>query len=117
MIKTKSVYGPVEDGDGERMLVTRYWPRGLSRGRLSLTDRLPELAPSVGLLRDWQAGTVSWAQYRRRYLEDMHGQGARIRELARNAASRTLTLLCIEREGDPHCHRHLLKELIEQGER
>ena len=28
MFKTKSVYDPAEDGDGERILVTRYWPRG-----------------------------------------------------------------------------------------
>ena len=101
VIKTKSVYDPVEDGDGERMLVTRYWPRGVSRERLSLTDRLPELAPSVGLLRDWKAGTISWAQYKSRYLAEMRGQTARIQELARRAESNTLTLLCIEREGDP----------------
>ncbi len=37
MIKTKSAYDPVEESDGERILVSRYWPRGLSKKRLSLT--------------------------------------------------------------------------------
>jgi len=30
MVKTKSVYDPVEDGDGDRILVSRYWPPSVS---------------------------------------------------------------------------------------
>jgi len=43
MVKTKSVYDPVESDDGERILVTRYWPRGLSKERLSLSARMLEV--------------------------------------------------------------------------
>jgi uncharacterized protein YeaO (DUF488 family) len=51
MVKTKSVYDPVEESDGDRILVTQYWPRGISKERLRLTEYRKELAPSVGLLK------------------------------------------------------------------
>ena len=114
MIKTKSVYDPAEKADGQRILVTRYWPRGLFRERLSLTNYLKDLAPSVELLRDWKAGQISWAEYEGCYCQEMRQQRAKIEELAIRASSTTITLLCIEREDNPHCHRHLLKGLIER---
>ena len=47
MIKTKSVYDPVEKADGVRILVTRYWPMFYSRKRLQLTDWVKDVAPSI----------------------------------------------------------------------
>ncbi len=46
MVKTKCLYDPVEESDGDRILVTRYWPRGVSKERLSITDWLRNLALS-----------------------------------------------------------------------
>jgi len=39
MVKTESVYDPVEGTDGHRILVTRFWPRGISKARLSAAKR------------------------------------------------------------------------------
>jgi len=114
MVKTKSVYDPVEPDDGERILVTRYWPRGLSKERLSLAARMREVAPSVELLRDWKAGKISWAEYETRYFKEMASQTEKIRDLAQQSRHNTITLLCFERENNPHCHRYLLKKLIER---
>jgi uncharacterized protein YeaO (DUF488 family) len=113
MIKTKSVYDPVEKTDGERILVTRYWPRGLSHKRLALTDRIKDLAPSIELLNDWKRSSITWQEYEKRYLEEMSTQTEKIEELAKRAKRGIITLLCIEPEDNPHCHRHLLKRLIE----
>jgi len=44
----------------------------------------------------------------------MSTQNSKIRELAKRAASGTITLLCFEKEENPCCHRHLLKKLIDQ---
>jgi len=113
VIKTKSVYDPAEPTDRDRFLVSRYWPRGISKERLRLTCWLRELAPSVQLLRDWKDGRISWEEYTRRYHQEMSDQQDRIAELAERSRSATITLICVEREEDPHCHRHLLKGLIE----
>ncbi len=114
MVKTKSVYDPVEESDGQRILVSRYWPRGLSRERLSLTEHLKEVAPSVELLHDWKASNISWNEYKNRYYKEMAQQQETISKLAKKASDKTITLLCFEREENSHCHRHLLKKLIEK---
>ena len=115
MVKTKSVYGPVEESDGQRILVSRYWPRGLSRERMSLTEHLKGVAPSVELLQDWKTSNITWPEYKKRYHQEMTLQQEMIRKLAIMASDKTITLLCFEREENPHCHRHLLKELIEKS--
>ena len=115
MAKTRSVYNPVEKSDGERILVTRYWPRGISKERLAITEWLRDLAPSVELLKDWKNGNITWEEYVVRYHKEMSTQKEKIAELAERAKRSTITLLCFEREGDPHCHRYLLKDLIESN--
>jgi uncharacterized protein YeaO (DUF488 family) len=115
MVKTKSVYDPVEESDGQRILVSRYWPRGLSREKLSLTEHLKDAAPGVELLQDWKKGNISWGEYKKRYHQEMLQQHETISKLAKMASDKTITLLCFEREENPHCHRHLLKDLIEKS--
>jgi len=114
MVKTKSVYDPVEESDGDRILVARFWPRGRSRKDLRLTEWVRELGPSVKLLTDWKQGDISWQEYEKRYLEEMSSQEEKIKELANRANIKTVTLLCFEKEDNPCCHRHLLKRLIEK---
>jgi uncharacterized protein YeaO (DUF488 family) len=113
MIKTKSVYDRIEESDGDRILVTRFWPRGRSKKDLQLTEWLRELGPSVKLLKDWKKGDICWEVYEARYSEEMLAQQEKIRELAKRARHKTITLLCFEKEDDPCCHRHLLKKLID----
>ena len=114
MVKTKSVYDPVKESDGERTLVTRYWPRPLSKTQVAYANWLRNLAPSKDLLRDWKKEKISWKQYTARYHEEMRSQKEAIRDLANRAKRGTISLLCFEKENDPCCHRHLLKKLIER---
>lgn len=112
MVKTKCLHDPPDPSDGERILVTRFWPRGISKARLRLTAWMRELAPSTTLLWDWKKGRISWDEYIVRYRAEMILQASLIKTLADRAKEHTVTLLCFEREGNPHCHRHLLKALI-----
>ena len=112
MVNTKSVYDPAEESDGKRFLATRYWPRGISKKQLKTTDWIRELAPSKELLQDWKNNSVTWQEYELRYFKEMENKQEFIQELADLAASGTITLLCFEKEDNPHCHRHLLKNLL-----
>jgi len=114
MIKTKSVYDPAEESDGERILVSRFWPRGISKESLSLSQWLLALAPSKALVKDWKTGSLTWAEYQNHFNGEMAAHQEEIEALAKRSKSSTITLLCYEREGDPHCHRHLLKRMIEE---
>lgn len=58
-------------------------------------------------------------EYRTRYLQEMEGQSEPIRQLAQlSVAGETITLLCSSAcVEEQHCHRTLLKQLIEEQAR
>ena len=64
-VKTKRVYEPVAKADGTRVLIMRYWPRGIRKEKVDIWLR--ELAPIIPLLRAFLDGKITWAQYRPRY--------------------------------------------------
>ena len=110
-VRAKRVYDPPAGADGARVLVMRLWPRGIRKDRVDLW--LKELGPVVPLLRAYRAGTLGWAEYRRRYLDGLARPEAqeavdRVRQLALKG---TVTLLC----GCPdeaRCHRSLLQKYL-----
>jgi uncharacterized protein YeaO (DUF488 family) len=80
----------------------------------------PNLGPSRELLAAFHANNsspISWPQYRQRYLVEMKAQKPLIQSLADRAKSgETITLLCSSAcTRESHCHRSLLRELIEQA--
>jgi uncharacterized protein YeaO (DUF488 family) len=99
MVKAKCLYDPVDVSDGERLLVTRYWPRGVSKKQLS-AQWLKNLAPSEKLVSDWKKKKrkISWEEYTLRHHEEMRGQREPIKKLAQRAKRGTITLLCYERD-------------------
>ena len=115
-VKTKRIYEPATPGDGTRVLIMRYWPRGIRKEKVDVWLR--ELAPVIPLLRSYLDGKITWAQYRPRYfagLERPEAQAAaaEARALARKGP---ITLLC--GCADPRrCHRTLLqKHLLDSAE-
>lgn len=116
MVRTKSFNDPIEESDGTRIRVTRRPYRRRKNTPPFIMEKELDPAPSAELLEDWKDKVISWEEYEKRYLEEMSGrsQQEKIKELAERSKHETITLLCFEPEDDPHCHRHLLKKLIEK---
>jgi uncharacterized protein YeaO (DUF488 family) len=128
MFKTKSVHSKIEpESDGLRILVARGRGRGLPGNRYDVW--MANLGPSEQLRDAILAGKISWKEYSRRYLEELrasdgidrrnkqiknHGQKFTLRLLQYLARQQTITLLCHCAEDESHCHRHLLKALLEK---
>jgi len=117
-LKTKRWNDPREEDDGYRLLVCRYRPRGVARKDETWDGWCAALAPSRLLHADYYGKNgppISWDQFRERYLEEMKEQKDLIEELAmRNGEGKTTTLLCSSACVDAsHCHRTLLRQLIE----
>lgn len=126
MIKTKSVYSPIHSSqDGLRILATRFRGRGLRKTRYDIW--MPNLGPSEQLLAGFQAGKISWSDFSRRYRAELreggsidrrnrliknHGQKFTLRLLQELGRYGPVTVLCHCDEGEPHCHRHLLKKVL-----
>ena len=127
MVRTKSVHSPIEPRkDGIRILAARFRGRGLPKGRYDVW--MANLGPSEKLLRDVQRGSVSWPEFRRRYHKELfeggtadarnrtiknHGQKFTLRLIQHLAKMQPVTLLCHCAEDERHCHRHILKTVLE----
>jgi uncharacterized protein YeaO (DUF488 family) len=116
-IHTRRWDDPPGSGEGLRILITRYRPRGLPKSAETWDLWQPNLAPSKDLHSAAYAKVglgISWDTYRIRYLTEMRQQTAAIAELAERVRSgQTLTLLCSSQcDRESRCHRSLLRELI-----
>lgn len=113
MLKTKSIYDPPADGDGLRLLVTRYWPRGV---RKEAVDRwFRDLGPEPELIKEWKAGEITWGEFKKRYKAEYRSEEkkrllAELKELVEGLKGKDATLFCTCRE--EHCHREILKDML-----
>jgi uncharacterized protein YeaO (DUF488 family) len=119
-ILTKRWNDPRDPGDGYRLLISRYRPRGVAKGDETWDAWDPALGPSKALhaaVYTSSASPVAWPVYRSRYLAEQRANETRIAALAeRVRAGETITLLCSSAcERETRCHRSLLKELIDRA--
>ncbi len=117
-IKTRRWNDPREPDDGFRLLVCRYRPRALPKKDETWDSWCKDLGPSKELHADFygkHGEPIDWDTYRRRYLEEMEAREDLIDELAQMVAEgKSITLLCSSACVDEkHCHRSLLRHLIE----
>ena len=129
MIRTKSVFSPIEPSkDGLRILATRFRGRGLPASRYDVW--MANLGPSEALLRAVLTGKIPWVEFSRRYRKELfeggtidrrnrtiknHGQKFTLRLLQNLAKRQTITVMCHCAEDELHCHRHILRKMLESG--
>jgi uncharacterized protein YeaO (DUF488 family) len=112
-LKTKSIYDEKVKSDGVRILVTRFYPRGIKRTHFDLWFR--NASPEAALLKKYKTGALNWREFSKRFKEQLRASLESKKavqdliELLREG--KTVTLLCYEREGQ-NCHRYLLKSAI-----
>ena len=111
MVKIKRVYDDPERGDGERILVDRLWPRGLSKRAAAVDQWMKELGPSDELRKWFGHDPARWREFRRRYLTELKGQRETLSALARKSKRETLTLLFAARDTE-HNNALVLKQAI-----
>ncbi len=117
-IRTKRWNDRRERADRFRLLICRYRPRGVRKEDETWDAWCPDLGPSRDLHAAFYGKSgppIGWDEYRQRYLDEMKAQEELIDELAQMLREgKTITLLCSSAcEDATHCHRTLLKELIE----
>ncbi|MBE9528110.1 MAG: DUF488 family protein [Proteobacteria bacterium] len=118
MINLGSIYSASlssSSGGGLRILVTRYWPRGVKKESIDLW--LKGLGTEKGLIAEWKAGGLDWDDFSRRYLSGLESDEAKsalaiLRDAIKGAGEEPVTLLCTCKEGE-QCHRELLKRVLE----
>ena len=71
MIYVKRVYLPVGHADGNRFLVDRLWPRGISKDKLHYDAWFKDVAPSNGLRGWYKHDPVKWEDFKGRYFAEL----------------------------------------------
>jgi len=125
MLKTKSVYSPVAENDGLRILATRFRGRGMSSTLYDVWT--PALGPSEQLLKAVQSEKIAWSAFTRDFKKELfldgpidsrnktiknHGQKSTLRLIKAMAREGNVTLMCHCDEDAKQCHRHILREVI-----
>jgi uncharacterized protein YeaO (DUF488 family) len=116
-VVVKRVYEPPSRRDGERVLVDRLWPRGLTKTRAALDEWLRDLAPSDELRRWYHARPHQWQTFRKRYLKELSHPAAQdaLRRLYLLAHKRTPLTLLFASKNETQNNATVLKELLDGG--
>ena len=72
-LAVKRIYEPPAPDDGQRVLVDRIWPRGVSKKDAALALWLKDIAPSDELRKWFGHEPARWAEFRERYRVELDG--------------------------------------------
>jgi uncharacterized protein YeaO (DUF488 family) len=92
-VKTKSAREPAAAADGDRVLVDRLWPRGVSKEEARIDEWAKEVAPSDELRRRFAHEASRFDDFRRRYVTELQERREQLTELRRRARRGRLTLV------------------------
>jgi uncharacterized protein YeaO (DUF488 family) len=114
MIKLKRAYEKPAKDDGERILVERLWPRGVTKEQAKLDLWLKEIAPSAELRKWFGHDPDKWVEFRRRYLKELGQKADLIKLLKRKAKEGTITLVYAARD-EAHNGALVLQQLLQKS--
>jgi uncharacterized protein YeaO (DUF488 family) len=114
MIKLKRAYEKPARDDGERILVERLWPRGLTKLQAKVDLWLKDVAPSTELRKWFGHDPDRWDEFRRRYRKELRGKEDLIKLLKRKAKAGTITLIYAARD-EEHNGALVLKQFLQKG--
>jgi uncharacterized protein YeaO (DUF488 family) len=112
-IRVKRVYDKPDKTDGQRVLVDRVWPRGLTKEEARIDQWLKEIAPTAALRKWFGHDPARWTEFKKRYAKELNDRPEKIEQLAREARKRTVTLLFGAQDIE-HNNAVALKEYIEK---
>ena len=98
MIRIKRVYDPPEPTDGNRILVDRLWPRGLSRAGARVDVWAKQVAPSTELRQWYGHDAAKWPQFQARYLAELRENPQAVERLLQEIGEEPVTLLFASRD-------------------
>ena len=99
-VRVRRVYDPPDPADGQRVLVDRLWPRGLSKSAAALDEWVKAVAPSDELRRWYGHEASKFREFRERYQAELQApeRADALAHLRQLAGSGPLTLLTATRD-------------------
>lgn len=114
MVTIKRVYEAPDAADGQRFLIDRLWPRGISKAKAQLDGWLRDVAPSTGLRQWFGHDPALWPEFQRRYRTELDGEPERWRPLLDAAQKGDVTLVYAARDQEHNDAVVLRQYLLEK---
>lgn len=110
-VRLKRPYEPPAASDGTRVLIDRLWPRGVRKDAAALDLWLKDIGPSTEL-RKWFGHEPSrWAEFRRRYADEI-AQKPQLLPQLRDIARQGVLTMVYSANDEQHNDALVLQELI-----
>ena len=113
-LRLKRVYEPAVSADGVRVLVDRLWPRGLSKEKAGVDHWMKDIAPSAELRKWFGHDPERWAEFRRRYMQELRHDAELLEQLRDMASKQTVTLV-FGAHDEEHNDAVVLQEMLLKG--
>ena len=110
-LRLKRAYEAAAAEDGERFLVDRLWPRGVTKKELRLAGWLKDAAPSSGLRKWFGHDPARWEEFRKRYLAELESRPEALKPLHDSLATGAVTLVYGARDTE-HNHAVVLRDFL-----
>lgn len=92
-VALKRAYEPAASDDGQRVLVDRLWPRGVSKDKAAIDLWLKEIAPSTGLRQWFGHDPARWEEFQRRYRAELDANTEIVAQLTQAIRAGKTTLI------------------------
>jgi uncharacterized protein YeaO (DUF488 family) len=112
-IRIRRAYEAPGADDGERVLIDRIWPRGLSKEKAAIDRWMKELSPSTGLRKWYGHDPERFDAFRRRYRDELMDNEAALAELVALCRKGAVTLVFAARD-ESRSNAAVLKELLDE---
>lgn len=91
--KLKRVYEDPDTADGQRVLVERLWPSGLTKDKAQVDLWMKDIAPSTQLRKWFDHNPDKWTEYKKRYRAELKDNAEQVTELTKQICKKTTTLV------------------------
>ena len=114
-LSIKRIYAAAEEIDGQRILVDRLWPRGVSRSDAAIDAWEKEVAPSPALRNWFDHNPVRFPEFSRRYRAELDANPGPVERLRAALHEHDLTLVYAARDERCNHARVLADYLVGKG--
>lgn len=112
-ITIKRVYEEPSKEDGERILIDRLWPRGLTKEKAKIGLWLKEIAPSTELRKWFGHDPSKWNEFKKRYIAEIKKNKDVLAQLEGQLKDGKITLVYGAKD-EEHNDAVVLKEYLEK---
>jgi uncharacterized protein YeaO (DUF488 family) len=92
-VEIKRVYERPAKEDGQRILVDRLWPRGLTKQKAGVDIWLKEIAPTSDLRKWFGHDAAKWKEFKKRYGQELNKNREQVAILKNLLKKGTATLV------------------------